>query len=233
MLGQNAGLLIFLVFIAAMVWISWMSWRRSQFGGVSEVSATDQAQLAQSARKIFADSVITSSPEFDGRFLSLLDSIERNLDDIDVKLNDLRAFLKSSSMWARFKDKQKLGLVYKVAAADLARAHMTTGVRQLLANWRMVGVLGSAETSHIPRSWIRPLVTDPGGAPLAPGYRPSRKVARLGRTATSLVAGLVFAFSGAAVASLFTHSPMIVFEWFLGIYLAIVILYRTPIIKMK
>lgn len=233
MLGQNAGLLIFLVFIAAMVWISWMSWRRSQYGGVSEVSATDQAQLAQSARALFADSVITSSPEFDSRFLSLLDSIERNLDDIDARLHDLRAFLKSSNMWGRFKDKQKLHVVYSNAAADLARARLTTGVRQLLANWRMVGALGSAQTSNIPSSWIRPLVTDPGTAPLAPGYRPGRKVARLGRTATSLVAGFVFAFTGAAVASLFTHSPMIVFEWFLGIFLAIVILYRTPIIKMK
>jgi hypothetical protein len=41
-----AGLLVVLVFIGAMVWISWMGWRRSQYGGVSEVSASEQADLA-------------------------------------------------------------------------------------------------------------------------------------------------------------------------------------------
>lgn len=234
MLGEYAGGLIFLAFIAAMVWVAWLSWRRSQYGGVSEVSATDQAQLAQSARAIFTDSQIVSSPEFDSVFLSLLDSVERNLDDIDAKLQGLRDYLKGSNMWERFKDKQKLGLVYSVVAADLARASSTPGVRQLRANWRMVGILwGGGEFSQVPKSWIRPLGGDPGAAPLAPGYRPSRKVARLGRTGTSLVAGATFSITGAMVASFFTHNPIAVFEWFLGIFLFVVILYRTPLIKMK
>jgi hypothetical protein len=233
--GEYVALATAVLFVGAMVWIAWMSWRRSQYGGLSEVSATDQAQLAQAARALFADSAIASSPEFDTQFLSLLDSVERNLDDIDARLQNLRAFLKGTTMWDRFKDKQKLGLVYSVAAADLARAQLTPGVRQLLANWRMVGALGSgsAEISQVPKSWIRPLVSDPGGAPVTPGYKPGRKVARLGRTGTSLVAGFVFSISGAMIASLFTHNPLTVFEWFLGIFLVIVILYRTPLIRMK
>lgn len=235
MFGEYVGLVTMVLFVGAMVWIAWMSWRRSQFGGISEVSATDQAALAQSARALLADSAIGSSPEFDTYFLRLLDSVERNLDDIDARLQDLRAFLRGTTMWDRFKDKQKLGLVYSVAAADLAHAHLTPGLRQLLANWRMVGALGSgsAEISQVPKSWIRPLVSDPGGAPLTPGYKPGRKVARLGRTVTSLVAGFTFSVSGAMIASLFTHNPLTVFEWFFGIFLVIVILYRTPLIRMK
>lgn len=235
MFGEYVGLVTIVLFVGAMVWIAWMSRRRSQFGGISEVSATDQAQLAQSARALFADSGIASSPQFDTRFLGLLDSVERNLDDIDARLQDLRAFLNGTTMWDRFKDKQKLGLVYSVAAADLARAHQTPGLRQLLANWRMVGAIGSgsAEISQVPKSWIRPLVSDSGGAPPTPGYKPGRKVARLGRTGTSLVAGFTFSISGAMIASLFTHNPLTVFEWFFGILLVIVILYRTPLIRMK
>jgi hypothetical protein len=233
--GEYVGLASFVLIVGAMVWIAWMNWRRSQRGGISEVSATDQAQLAQSARAMFADSTIASSPEFDTRFLSLVDSVERNLDDIDARMQDLRAFLNNTTMWDRFKDKQKLGLVYSVAAADLARAHLTPGLRQLRANWRMIGTLGSgsAEISQVPKSWIRPLVSGPGGAPLTPGYKPGRKVARLGRTATSLVAGATFSFSGAMIASFFTHDPLTLFEWFLGIFLVIVILYRTPLIRLK
>src|SRR5579864_4246013 len=223
------------VFVGAMLWIVWMSWRRSQYGGISEVSATDQAELAKSARALFADSAVASSPEFDTRFLSLLDSVERNLDDIDARLQDLRAFLKGTTMWDRFKDKQKLGLVWSVAAADLARAQSTPGVRQLMANWRMVGVLGSSggELSQVPKAWIRPLVSGAGGEPATPGYRPGRTVARLGRTGTSLVAGATFSITGAMIASLFTNNPLTVFEWFVGIFLGIVILYRTPLIRMK
>jgi hypothetical protein len=233
--GEYVGLVTFVLVVGAMVWIAWMSWRRSQYGGISEVSATDQAQLAQAARALFADSTIASSPEFDSRFLGLLDSVERNLDDIDARLQDLRAFLKGTTMWDRFKDKQKLGLVYSVAAADLARAHLTPGLRQLLADWRMVGTLGSgsAEISRVPKSWIRPLASDPGGAPPTPGYKPGRKVATMGRTGASLVAGFTFSVSGAMISSLFTHNPLTIFEWFLGIFLVIVILYRTPLIRMK
>ena len=233
MLGGYAGALIFVGFLAAMVWIVWMGWRRSQYGGISEVSATDQAQLAQSARAVFADSQIASSPEFDSHFLSLLDSVERNLDDIDARLQGLREFLMRSNMWERFKDKQKLGLVYSIVAADLVRANSTPAVRQLRANWRMVGRLGGGEVSQVPKAWIRPLINDPAAAPLASGYRPSRKVAKLGRTGTSLVAGTVFSITGATVASLFTQNPIAVFEWFIGIFLFIVIIYRTPLIKMK
>jgi hypothetical protein len=234
-LGEYAGLITMVLFVGAMVWIAWMSWRRSQFGGISEVSATDQAQLAQSARALFADSTIASSPEFDPYFLRLLDSVERNLDDIDARLQDLRAFLKGTTAWDRFKDKQKLGVVYSVAAAELARAQSTPGVRQLLANWRMVGAVGSAsaEISQVPKSWIRPLVSDPGGALPTPGYKPGRTVANLGRTGASLVVGFTFSVSGAMIASIFTHNPLTVFEWFLGIFLVIVILYRTPLIRMK
>lgn len=233
MLGGYVGGLIFLAFLAAMIWLVWVSWRRSQYGGISEVSAADQAQLAQSASAIFADSQIASSPEFDSRFLSLLESVERNVDDIDAKLQALRDFLKSSTMWERFKDKQKLGLVYSVAAADLARARSTPGVRQLQANWRMVGALGSGEISQVPKTWIRPLISDPGAAVPTTGYQPGRTVARLGRTGTSLVAGVAFSVTGAMVASMFTKDPITVFEWFLGIFLFIVIIYRTPLIKMK
>jgi hypothetical protein len=233
-LREYAGLAIIVLFVGATALIAWMSWRRSQYGGISEVSATDQAALAQSARALFADCAIASSPEFDARFLSFLDSVERNLDDIDARLRDLRAFLKSTTMWDRFKDKQKLVLIYSLAAADLARADMTTGVRQLMANWRMVGALGSAsEISQVPKSWIRPLISDPGGAPLTPGYAPGRKVARLGRTGTSLVAGFTFSLTGAMIASLFTRNPLTVFEWFFGIFVVIVILYRTPLVRMK
>ena len=235
MFGEYAGAVTFVLVLGAMVWIAWMSWERSQYGGISEVTATDQAQLAQSARALFADSAIASSPEFDTRLLSLLDSVERNLDDIDARLQDLRGFLKGTTTWDRFKDKQKLGLVYSVAAADLARARSTPGLRQLLANWRMVGTLGSgsAEISQVPKSWIRPLVSDRGGTPPTPGYKPGRKVATLGRTGASLVVGLTLSVTGAMIASYFVHNPLTVFEWFLGIFLVIVILYRTPLIRMK
>jgi hypothetical protein len=230
-----AGLLVFLAFIGAMVWISWMSWRRSQYGGVSEVSASDQADLAQTARAVYADGQIASSSEFDGRVLGLLDSIEMNRDDIDLKLQELRSFLKAGKMWERLKERQKLGLMYANSAAYLARSSPTAGKRQLMASWRMVGSLGSGsgEVSHVPKSWIRPLAGDPGAAPLATGYKPSRKVVTPGRTVSSLVAGLTFSVTGAMVASIFTHDSLTVFEWFLGIFLAIVILYRTPLVKFK
>ncbi len=37
----------------------------------------------------------------------------------------------------------------------------------------------------------------------------------------------------AMIASLFTHNPLIVFEWFLGIFLGIVFPYKTPLIRTK
>jgi hypothetical protein len=217
-----------------------MSWRRSQFGGVSEVSATEQAWLAQAARDFYVDPQfrlcdVATPSEFDVHLLALLDAIEANHDDIDARLDSLSAYLKNSNLVERFKDKQKLGLVYSSVAAALVKGKSTAGMRQLFANWRMVGRLGSgaAEVSKAPKSWIRPLINDSGRVPQRSGGQPARRVAKFGRTATSLIAGFTFSVTGAMIASAFSRNPFTIFEWGLGIFLGIVILYRTPLIRMK
>ena len=235
------GLLLFVAIMGVTVWIAVMANRRARFDGVSEVSATEQAALGQAARAMYTDPEWrlcnpASPSEFDQHVLSVLDSIETNRDDIDARIEALRVYLKGLNLFERFKDKQKLSLLYGNVAAGLVSGRMTLGRRQLFANWRMVGRIappGEGNISRAPRAWIRPLVSDPEGTALTPGYEPGRKVARLGRTSASLVVGLTFSITGAMIASSIVHNPLTVFEWFLGIFLVIVILYRTPLIRMK
>jgi hypothetical protein len=140
-------------FAGSMVWIVWLSWRRSQFGGANEVSATEQAWLAQEARAMYVGPEfrlcnIEVPSEFDSLLLTLLDSIEGNRDDIDANLENVHVYLKSGcSLAERFKNKQKLDLVYRNMAAYLVRprtGRSRLGMQQLLANWGKVGRLVSS-----------------------------------------------------------------------------------------
>jgi len=77
-----------------------MGRRREQFAGVSEVSAAEQALLGQAAREMYVGPEfglcnLDAPSEFDKHVLSLFDSIEANGDDIDTKIENLRAYLKS------------------------------------------------------------------------------------------------------------------------------------------
>src|SRR6202158_4110235 len=144
------GLLILVAFGAAMVWILWIVRRREQFAGVSEVSAAEQAMLGQEARAMYVGPTfrlcnIEAPSEFDSRLLSLFDSIEANRDDIDAKIEDLGAYLKSGcTTLERFKNKQKLRLVYNNLAAYLVRPRperSRVGMKQLFASWAGVGRL--------------------------------------------------------------------------------------------
>jgi len=163
------GLFIMVAFVASMVWIIWLARRRAQFGGVSEVSAAGQARLAQEARAMYVSPAfrlcdIRTPSEFDNHLLSLFDSIERNGDDIDSKLESLRVYLRSCNLFERLKNKQKLNLVYGNMAAHLVRprsGQSRLGMQQLLANWGKVGRLsGSDGPSKVPETWIRPLLND-------------------------------------------------------------------------
>lgn len=165
------GLLIMVAFLASMVWIVWLSRRRAQFGGLSEVSATEQMWLGREARAMYVDTRFrlcnaASPSEFDGRLLALFDSIEENRDDIDVKIDGLRSFLKvNCNGFERGKNKWKLHLVYRNMAAYLVRprsGRSRLGMQQLLASWGRVGRLVSADEGprNIPESWIRPLLND-------------------------------------------------------------------------
>jgi hypothetical protein len=166
--GTNspAGLLLFVALMGAMLWIVWLGHRRSQFGGLSEVSVAEQAILAQEARALYTGpkfklcNPLTPS-EFDRHVLSLLDSIEANRDDIDAKIEAMRVYLKSNNLGERFKNKQKLDIVYTNVAAHLVHrkgGHSRIGMQQLLANWRKVGrLVNQWERPRAPETWIRPL----------------------------------------------------------------------------
>lgn len=209
------GLFILVAFVGAMVWLVWLSRRRSQFGGVSEVSAAEQATLAQEARAMYVGPEfglcnIEAPSEFDSHLLSLFDSIEGNRDDIDAKLENLRVYLRSNcTTFERLKNKQKLSLVYRNTAAYLVRprsGQSRVGMQQLLANWGKVGRLaGSEGPSKVPEFWIRPLVNDFVPALSSTGNRTSTKApsARVDFSALIAVASLalfvlslVFAFGG-------------------------------------
>lgn len=235
------GLLLFVAIMGVTVWIALMGNRRARFDGVSEVSATEQAALGQAARAMYTDPEWrlcnpASPSEFDQHVLSVLDSIETNRDDIDARIEALRVYLKGLNLFERFKDKQKLSLLYGNVAAGLVSGRMTLGRRQLFANWRMVGRIappGEGNISRAPRAWIRPLVNDAGATVPAITGQPIRGVLRLGRTATSIVAGLCFAVTGAMIAYMVRPDTTLVTEWFFGIFVGTLILYRTPLIRLK
>ena len=230
--------LLFIAVLGAMAWVVWMGWRRSRFGGPSEVSATDQALLAQRARTFFVDPEHklcnpARPSEFDTHLLSLLDSIEANRDDIDARLENLRIYLKSCNMWQRFKYKQKLDLVYRNSAAYLVRGRTTTAMRQLYADWRIVGRLGSSgsELSRAPKTWIRPLFDD-STYRLSPSIGgTSRKVLKLSGRYQILVGATFFSLTGGMIAYGFSHDLTIMLEWVIGIFLAYVVAYVVGIIK--
>jgi hypothetical protein len=235
------GLLILVAFIASMVWIVWMGKRREQFAGASEVSATEQALLGQAARAMYVGPEfrlcnIDSPSEFDSHVLSLFDSIEANRDDIDAKIENLRANLKSGgSLFERLKNKQKLDLVYHNGAAYLTRPRpqrSRLGMQQLLASWGRVGrlVSGSEGPSKVPEAWIRPLVNDytpqapyPGGG--------SRMVVVLPPILQLLVGALFFSVCGTMIAHAVRPNLTTDLEWGVGIILAYLALYKLGVIK--
>jgi len=235
------GLLILVAFVAAMGWIVWMGRRRAQFAGVSEVSAAEQAVLGQAARAMYVGPEfrlcnIDAPSEFDTLLLSLFDSIEANLDDIDTKIENLRAYLKSGcSRFEGLKNRQKLDLVYRSGAAYLVRprpGRSRLGMQQLLASWGRVGRLVSNREgpSKVPEAWIRPLVND--YAPQVPtAGSGSRSVLVLSPNVGALVGALFFSVSGAMIAYIFRPDLITGLEWGVGIFLAYLALFKLGVLK--
>jgi hypothetical protein len=235
------GLLILVAFVAAMVWIVWMGRRRAQFAGVSEVSATEQGLLGQAARAMYVGPEfrlcnIDAPSEFDSLVLSLFDSIEANRDDIDTKIENVRAYLKSGCSWFEsLKNKQKLDLVYGNGAAYLVRPRPGSsrlGMQQLLASWGRVGrlVSGSEGPSKVPEAWIRPLVND--YAPQVPlAGSGSRMVVVLSPNLQVLVGALFFSVCGIMIAYAFRRDLITDLEWGAGIFLAYLALCKLGVLK--
>ena len=235
------GLLILVAFIASMVWIVWLGRRRAQFAGVSEVSAAEQAQLGQGARAMYVGpefglSNIEAPSEFDSQVLSLFESIEANRDDIDTKIENLRGYLKSGcSRFERLKNKQKLDLVYRNGAAYLVRprpGRSRLGMQQLLASWGRVGRLVSSSEgpSKVPEAWIRPLVND--SAPqVSYAVSGGRSVLVLSPNHQALVGALFFSVCGTMIAYAVRPDLITDLEWFLGIVIAYLALFKLGVIK--
>jgi hypothetical protein len=235
------GLLILVAFVAAMVWIVWMGQRRAQFAGVSEVSAAEQALLGQAARAMYVGPEfrlcnIDTPSEFDSHVLSLFDSIGANRDDIDTKIENVRAYLKSGcSRFERLKNKQKLDLVYRNGAAYLVRPRperSTLGMQQLLASWGRVGrVVSSSEgPSKVPEAWIRPLVNDSAPQVSYAGSG-SRMVLVLSPNRQALVGALFFSVCGTMIAYAARPDLITDLEWGVGIFFAYLALYKLGVLK--
>ena len=235
------GLLILVAFVAAMVWIVWLGRRRAQFAGVSEVSAAEQAQLGREARAMYIGPGfrlcnIEAPSEFDSRLLALFDSVEANRDDIDTKIEDLRTYLKSGcTTLERFKNKQKLRLVYNDMAAYLVRPRRDRsrlGMQQLLASWGRVGRLASGfeGPSKVPNAWIRPLVNDSAPGASYSGS-PPRKVLKLSPNGQALAGSLFFSVTGAMIAYGIRPDLTTDLAWGVGILLAYLTLYKLGLIK--
>jgi hypothetical protein len=234
-------LLILVAFIASMVWIVWMGKRREQFAGVSEVSAAEQMMLGEAARAMYVGPEfglcnIDTPSEFDSHVLALFDSIEANRDDIDTRIENLRAYLKSGgSLFERLKNKQKLDLVYRNGAAYLVRPRpdrSRLGMQQLLASWGRVGrlVSGNEGPSKVPEAWIRPLVNDSVPQVSYAGSG-SRMVLVLSPNLRALVGALFFSVCGAMIASAVRHDLITDLEWAVGIFLAFLALYKLGVLK--
>jgi hypothetical protein len=234
-------LLILVAFTASMVWIVWMGQRRAQFAGVSEVSAAEQMLLGEGARAMYVGPEfglcnIDTPSEFDSRVLSLFDSIAANRDDIDTRIDNLRAYLKSGgSRFERGKNKRKLHLVYRNGAAYLVRprpGRSRLGMQQLLASWGRVGrlVSGSEGPSNVPEAWIRPLVNDSVPQVSYAGSG-SRMVLVLSPNRQALVGALFFSVCGAMIAYAFRHDLITDLEWAVGIFLAYLALYKLGVLK--
>jgi len=237
------GLLILVAFGAAMVWIVWMGRRREQFAGVSEVSAAEQAMLGQEARAMYVGPTfrlcnIEAPSEFDSRLLSLFDSIEANRDDIDAKIEDLGAYLKSGcTTLERFKNKQKLRLVYNNLAAYLVRPRperSRLGMQQLLASWARVGRLGSGfeGPSKVPKAWIRPLVNDSAPRVSYTGSG-SRKVLKLSPNRQVLVGSLFLSGTGIMIAYGIRPDLYTDLAWGVGILVVYLALYKLGLLKVS
>jgi hypothetical protein len=187
--NSPAALALFFGLMAVMVWIVWLGRRREQFAGMSEVSAAEQADLGREARAMYTGPKWKlCNPEaptaFDSTVLSLFDSIEANRDDIDARLETVRATLAGTGRFERSKDKQKLYLVYRNMAAFLVRSRPGSsrlGMQQLLASWGRVGKLAGDDVGpgRVPDAWIRPLVDDlaQGVVESGSGTRAARGVA--------------------------------------------------------
>lgn len=235
------GLLILVAFFASMVWIVWMGWRRAQFAGVSEVSAAEQALLAEAARSMYVDPQFglcnSERPsEFDSHVLSLFDSIEANRDDIDTKIENIGDYLKSGCSWfERMKNKQKLDLVYRSGAAYLVRPRpdrSRLGMQQLLASWRRVGRLASGNEwpAKVPSAWIHPLVNDTASRVSDRGGG-SRMVIVLSTNGQALAGGVLFSVLGTMIASAVGLAPIADLEWGAGIFVAYLVLYKLGVLK--
>jgi hypothetical protein len=234
------GLLILVAFFASMVWIVWMAKRREQFAGLSEVSAAEQALLGQAARAMYVGPEfglcnIDTPSEFDSHVLSLFDSIEANGVDIDTRIENLRAYLKSGcSLFERLKNKYKLDLVYRNGAAYLVRPRPNRsrlGMQQLLASWGRVGRLaGSEGPSKVPGAWIRPLVNDSTPQVLYAGSG-SRMVLVMPPILQLLVGALFFSVTGTMIAYAVRPDLSTDSEWGVGIFVVYLALYKLGVLK--
>ena len=132
---------------------------------VSRVEMADQVKSAQDARAYYL------TPErrlynpakpnaFDTRLLSLFDSIEKNREDIDAKIEDLHDFWRHEGFWQRRRDEYKLNVVYRAVVAPMETwAPKTASIRQLEQVWRRVLRIVNGHrfsVQVIAKEWIGP-----------------------------------------------------------------------------
>lgn len=143
-----------------------------QAGGVPEV---EQKRLAQEARAYYlAPSSklcsLDNPSEFDLQMLELFESIEEGASDIDARIEALRIYYRRENVWERFKDRTKVGLVWRMAGAALQRRDSklgkTAGMWQLRCNWNRLGLITNRWITGltVAPQWIGPARTLPPDA---------------------------------------------------------------------
>ncbi len=127
------------------------------------VPRVEQVRLAQEARAYYiAPSSklcnLNNPSDFDLLMLELFESIESCASDIDARIEACRRHYRQEGIWQRFKDRTKVGLVWRVAGAALQRRdrklRKTAGMWQLRCNWNRLGL--------ITNRWITGLTVAPG-----------------------------------------------------------------------
>jgi hypothetical protein len=112
---------------------------------VRNVEMADQVRSAQKARAIYTKLgpklYDPAKSEFDTRMLSLFESIEKNRDDVDTKIEDLHQCWRREGFWQRHMDKMKISLLLGaiISPMEMPFRRKTASIAQLMENWTRVG----------------------------------------------------------------------------------------------